>query len=61
MKEIIGQLPADRFSQVHLSYIVSHTHIDSLIRNHITIGTAIIPISTSRKTTFFTMWEEWHR
>lgn len=61
LKEIIGELPVDRFCQVHRSYIVSLAHIDSLTRNNITIGTAIIPISTSRKTAFFKLWEEWHR
>jgi len=57
LKSFSAKLPADEFMRVHRSYIVSISHIDSIIRNEIYIGKKIIPIGDSFKGDFYEMVE----
>jgi DNA-binding LytR/AlgR family response regulator len=57
LKSFFSKLPADEFMRVHRSYIVSISHIDSIVRNEIYIGKKIIPIGDSFKTDFYEMIE----
>ena len=51
-KNIIKLLPDNIFTRVHNSYIVAIPKIDSIERNRINIGDAVIPISNSYKDDF---------
>ncbi len=51
-KNIIKLLPGNIFTRVHNSYIVSIPKIDSIERNRINIGDAVIPISNSYRDDF---------
>jgi two-component system, LytTR family, response regulator len=53
LKSFFGQLPADRFIQVHKSWIVSVPKIESVERCRIKIGDRLIPLGDSFKTVFF--------
>jgi DNA-binding LytR/AlgR family response regulator len=57
LKSFSAKLPADEFMRVHRSYIVSITHIDSIVRNEIYVGKKIIPIGDSFKSDFYEMVE----
>ena len=57
LKSFATKLPADEFMRVHRSYIVSISHIDSIVRNEIYIGKKIIPIGDSFKSDFYSMIE----
>ena len=57
LKSFSAKLPADEFMRVHRSYIVSITHIDSIVRNEIYVGKKIIPIGDSFKADFYEMVE----
>ncbi|GLR18019.1 LytR/AlgR family response regulator transcription factor [Portibacter lacus] len=46
-------IPNDKVCRVHKSYMVSLSKIDHIERNRIRIGTKIIPISTTYKSSFF--------
>ena len=51
-------LPSNTFCRVHKSYIVSIDKIESIERNRIKIGEALIPISDSYRKIFFSMVEK---
>jgi len=57
LKSFSAKLPADEFMRVHRSYIVSISHIDSIVRNEIYVGKKIIPIGDSFKNDFYEMVE----
>ncbi len=57
LKSFFSKLPSDEFMRVHRSYIVSISHIDSIVRNEIYIGKKIIPIGDSFKNDFYLMIE----
>ena len=57
LKSFSSKLPADEFMRVHRSYIVSISHIDSMVRNEIYVGKKIIPIGDSFKVEFYEMVE----
>jgi len=45
MKNIMEELPENRFMRVHRSFIISLDKIDALGKNHVTIGKHKIPVS----------------
>ena len=55
LKSFFSKLPDDEFIRVHRSYIVSISHIDSIVRNEIYIGKKIIPVGDSFKSDFYQM------
>lgn len=52
-KELETLIPSNLVCRVHKSYMVSLNKIDSIERSRIKIGTQIIPISDTYKSTFF--------
>ncbi|HUS85784.1 MAG TPA: LytTR family DNA-binding domain-containing protein [Bacteroidales bacterium] len=48
-------LPPKSFARVHKSYMVALSKIDSVSRNRISIGDAVIPVSDSYKNQFYEM------
>ncbi len=57
LKSFAFKLPPEEFIRVHRSFIVSITHIDSIVRNEIYIGKKIIPIGDSFKDDFYQIIE----
>jgi len=53
LKNIQQALPADRFSRIHKSYIVSLKHITSINKAQVIIAGNYIPIGESYRTYFF--------
>lgn len=53
MKSMEEKLPANRFLRVHKSYIVALNRIESIERNRIYIGKAVIPIGDTYREDFF--------
>jgi DNA-binding LytR/AlgR family response regulator len=53
---LLGQLPEARFIQVHKSWIVAISKIESIERNRIKIGSALIPISDTYGMDFLRYW-----
>lgn len=53
MKDLVAQLPADRFMRVHRSYVVSIEKINFIERHRIVIDDKYIPISNSYKEAFY--------
>jgi two-component system, LytTR family, response regulator len=51
-KNILAQLPQNRFIQVHKSWIVNTEKIDSIERNRIKIGSQLIPVGDMYKDAF---------
>lgn len=58
LKAFEDRLPSPDFVRVHRSYIVSLAHIDSIRKNRIYMGEAIIPIGESYAEAFFKLIEE---
>jgi two-component system, LytTR family, response regulator len=54
-KSILALLPGNQFAQVHKSWVVSITKIESIERNRIKIGKALIPIGDTYREAFFAM------
>jgi len=54
-KSIMEQLPASKFIQVHKSWVVAIAKIESIERNRIKIGGALIPIGDTYRDSFFEM------
>ncbi|MFN8240666.1 MAG: LytTR family DNA-binding domain-containing protein [Bacteroidales bacterium] len=52
-KKFESALPSDNFIRVHKSYMVALNKIESISRNRIKIGNALIPISDSYKDAFY--------
>lgn len=52
LKALETQLPADKFIRVHYSYIIALKAIDSIHRSEVRIGSHVIPVSESYKTSF---------
>ncbi len=52
MKVLEEQLPVDKFIRVHHSFIIALSAIDSVHKNDVQIGQALIPISDSYKKAF---------
>lgn len=52
IKKMQEQLPGNQFVRVHKSYIVSLDKIDSIERNRIFIGEAVIPVGDTYKENF---------
>ena len=52
-KSIMELLPSNEFVRTHKSYIVSLNQIESIERNRIKIGKALIPISDTYKDNFY--------
>lgn len=53
MKAILKTLPEDQFVQVHKSYIVALSKIESIERNHIKISGKLIPVGDYYKMQFY--------
>ena len=53
LKKILSVLPGSNFIRVHKSFIIAIDKIDSIKRNRITIGDAIIPIGETYKQLFY--------
>lgn len=53
MKTMEEKLPTSQFVRVHKSYIVAVSHIESVERNRIYIGKAVIPIGDTYRDAFF--------
>ncbi|HEY4784474.1 MAG TPA: LytTR family DNA-binding domain-containing protein, partial [Bacteroidales bacterium] len=51
-------LPANNFCRVHKSYMVALDKIESIERNRIKIGSALIPISDTYRKIFFDLIEK---
>ncbi|UPL47619.1 LytR/AlgR family response regulator transcription factor [Hymenobacter sublimis] len=58
LKAFEDRLPPQDFVRVHRSYIVAVAHIDSIRKNRIYMGEAIIPIGESYAEAFFKLIEE---
>lgn len=54
-KDLLKELPADRFFRVHNSYAVAIDRIEKIERNRIRIGDKLIPISNSKNSEFYKM------
>jgi two-component system LytT family response regulator len=52
MKHLEEQLPADAFIRIHNSFIVNIKAIDSIHKNEVQIGQALLPISDSYRKSF---------
>lgn len=52
-KSILEQLPDNKFIQVHKSWVVSISKIESVERNRIKIGNKLIPIGETFKDSFY--------
>jgi two-component system LytT family response regulator len=52
LKTLETQLPADRFTRIHHSYIIAIKAIDAIHKGEVQIGNAFIPISESYKKAF---------
>jgi DNA-binding LytR/AlgR family response regulator len=57
MKTMEEKLPASQFVRVHKSYIVALNRIESVERNRIYIGKAVIPIGDTYRDTFYRLIE----
>jgi DNA-binding LytR/AlgR family response regulator len=57
MKTMEEKLPGGQFVRVHKSYIVAMSHIESIERNRIYIGKAIIPIGDTYRDSFYRIIE----
>jgi two-component system, LytTR family, response regulator len=57
IKKMQEQLPISQFVRVHKSYIVSLDKIDSIERNRIFIGDAVIPVGDTYKESFLAVIE----
>ncbi|WP_460978250.1 LytR/AlgR family response regulator transcription factor [Spirosoma knui] len=57
MKSMEEKLPANRFVRVHKSYIVALNRIESVERNRIYIGKAVIPIGDTYREAFYRLIE----
>ena len=57
MKSLEEKLPGNRFVRVHKSYIVALNRIESIERNRIYIGKAVIPIGDTYRDSFYRMIE----
>ena len=53
MKSLEEKLPVSRFVRVHKSYIVALNRIESIERNRIYIGKAVIPVGDTYRDEFF--------
>jgi DNA-binding LytR/AlgR family response regulator len=52
-RQLLDQLPEDRFVMVHKSWVVSIPKIESVERNRIKIGEKLIPVGDSYRDNFF--------
>jgi len=52
MKVLEEQLPSDKFIRIHHSFIIALNAIDSVHKNDVQIGQAVLPISDSYKKAF---------
>jgi len=59
MKSLEEKLPSGSFIRVHRSFIVSADKIDSITKNTVKIGKAIIPISTQYRDDFKKFTDKW--
>lgn len=57
MKSMDEKLPASQFVRVHKSYIVALSRIESIERNRIYIGKAVIPIGDTYRDSFYRLIE----
>ena len=57
MKTMEEKLPANQFVRVHKSYIVALSRIESIERNRIYIGKAVIPIGDTHRESFYRLIE----
>ena len=54
LKNLEHNLPPERFSRIHKSYIVGHEHIKSINKSQVIIHDKYIPIGESFKNIFLT-------
>ncbi|MFN0037737.1 MAG: LytR/AlgR family response regulator transcription factor, partial [Saprospiraceae bacterium] len=47
LKQLEGDLPADRFLRIHKSYIVASAHVSVLEGNQVVIGKVKLPLGAS--------------
>jgi two-component system LytT family response regulator len=52
-KKFESTLPSDNFIRVHKSYLIAINKIESISKNRIKIGSALIPVSDSYKNNFY--------
>jgi DNA-binding LytR/AlgR family response regulator len=60
LKSLEEQLPAEQFIRIHNSFIVALSAIDSVQKNEVHIGQAVLPISDSYKKSFRDLIEKNH-
>lgn len=58
LKNLEQNLPSDRFSRIHKSFIVGHEHIKSINKSQVIIHDKYIPIGESFKNVFLTKIDE---
>lgn len=58
LKNFEENLPSNRFSRIHKSYIVGHEHIKSINKSQVFIQDKNIPIGESFRSIFFTKMED---
>lgn len=58
MKDVIGELPPDKFIRVHRSYIVPKSKITRVSPHHLYVDTNEIPIGESFRTAFFEWFQK---
>lgn len=58
LKNLEQNLPSERFSRIHKSFIVGHEHIKSINKSQVIIHDKYIPIGESFKNIFLTKIEE---
>lgn len=59
LKKLQQNLPRDKFSRVHKSYIVGLGHIKAINKTQVVINDKFIPIGESYKNIFLNRMEEW--
>lgn len=55
LKAMMGNLPSERFLQVHKSFLVAKNHIDAVDNNKIFIEEYILPLSRSKRSQLLAM------
>ena len=59
LKALEEKLPADRFSRLHRSFIVSLDHVKAVTKNSVQVGATTIPVTEQYKETFQKFLDKW--
>jgi len=52
LKDLVAQLPADRFVRIHHSYIVGLAGIEAIDKDKVQVGSSWLPVSDSYRRAF---------